>query len=1125
MATNTLQLYRTLPLNDSENTQLFTFKLGLMNLDEFKSRSVRSTVINYQGQDWYLSCKYAEGKRHEFLGVYVYWGSPAEGVRCRADFRIITRNVLDPTKSLVTEGSQVEFSAPQSPGWGKREFAPLRELFTPGQGFLLEPEKVVIIELAMKSCSTLFEQSVDFAQLLKNREQPYPSFFTANFPLAGMEFYLSLYPLGDREEADGHVSMYLHRFLGNDVESSLIGCRIRYRFFLGHSRTCPASSKTFEFSFKNEQGYGRFKAFEPLNGSDNLLFRGAVPLGVEIVSITPFAQPEIRLTTRGYYHTDNFVFEDATFPDHRGNIWRLSATNGSHFLSLRLNASDKNRLFSAPGLVTNQTRLPKREECTKFVQWRAFVLSRTDRKKTLSVNGCPLTAYYSRGLMSTNYNMSTQIPLNKAKALDGDYCTKDEPSLLVRIEFLNVQDIAGVMTDYPTLDFERFQLYHTREGLKRCLRQNEQLVRELESLHGRLSSAIKENKDSRELVQDFQKLLKGESTATLGRQVPTHTPSARPASNSSSPTLPAQPPVPRPRGMRGPPPRPPPRAYSPVATDLVVTRQFTYAPGGTTAASPQSPITPPMASSTGMAMVTDQQRLAALNSNDTAFKRFSFTGINITPAMISREASETSSRNVDVPAQSSDSGKEAEEQQQVAATKPNNRMASVPTTASSVVMSKMGNGGSSRGFALARMTRPPVNTSQQRVNQLSAQQPQRSAAATHRLSWPNELSPPPPASSKSTGDLNGQVSNHQTSVEHQQLANGYLMPNSGVANGFQPNIQQSASSPNISSPDSNSSEKETKTSTPSSNVLASSQANSLYPPLNGSTLHSPGGQSASPTVEKGFVYTPVPDSIANRRSPVPEAASKPPTAHAPQVPTSAGGPSQRNPNWPTSLPVPRNGAAHRSSSDNSLHQVSSAGNDLPVNSSSQETTSTNEMVARAKSTPSSPERVVPKHAVRTSKSTPTTPTRPRQPQQQPNHHQPPSRAEQQEHSSETPSELQPSEQQAPPSELPATPETGGMTWNAGLSASQPNMQASTGSLNQNVIYEPLPAPKAAVKMAPTVEKEYLLEQKTITNGSVEQIDGKEAKEQNVERKDDPPKRWSIPSYSERQRMGVVETSL
>ena len=59
-------------------------------------------------------------------------------------------------------------------------------------------------------------------------------------------------------------------------------------------------------------------------------------------------------------------------------------------------------------------------------------------------------------------NHSSHIVFIQAKALDGDYCTKDEPSLLVRIEFLNVQDVACVMTDYPTLDFERFQLYHTR---------------------------------------------------------------------------------------------------------------------------------------------------------------------------------------------------------------------------------------------------------------------------------------------------------------------------------------------------------------------------------------------------------------------------------------------------------------------------------------------------------------------------------------------------------------------------------------------------------------------------------------------------------------------------------------
>lgn len=50
----------------------------------------------------------------------------------------------------------------------------------------------------------------------------------------------------------------------------------------------------------------------------------------------------------------------------------------------------------------------------------------------------------------------------QAKSLDGDYSSKEDPSLLVRLEMLNIQDIPGVLYDYPTLDFERFQLYHTR---------------------------------------------------------------------------------------------------------------------------------------------------------------------------------------------------------------------------------------------------------------------------------------------------------------------------------------------------------------------------------------------------------------------------------------------------------------------------------------------------------------------------------------------------------------------------------------------------------------------------------------------------------------------------------------
>ncbi|XP_003724032.2 uncharacterized protein LOC100888066 isoform X2 [Strongylocentrotus purpuratus] len=1071
MMANTLQLYRTLPLNDGENTQLFTFKLGLMNLDEFKSRSVRSTIINYQGQDWYLSCKYAEGKRLEFLGVYIYWGSPSEGVRCRADFRIITRNILDPTKSLVTEGSQVEFSAPQSPGWGKREFASLRELFTPGQGFLLEPEKIVIIELAMKSCSSLFEQSVDFTQLLSHREQPYPSFFTANFPLAGMEFYVSLYPLGDREEADGHVSMYLHRFLGNEGDTSIIGCRIRYRFFLGHSRTCPHSSKTFEFSFKNEQGYGRFKAFEPLDGSDNLLYRGAVPLGVEVVSITPFAQPEVRLTTRGYYHTDNFVFEDAVFPDHRGNQWRLSAAaNASQFLSLRLNAEDKNRLFCAPGLNSNQSRLTKREECTKFIQWRAFVLSRTDRKKTLAVNGCPLSGYYSRGLMQTNYSMSTQIPLLKAKALDGDYCTKEEPSLLVRIEFLNVQDVACVMTDYPTLDFERFQLYHTREGLKRCLKQNDVLVKEIESLQGRLNSAMKENKDSRDLVQDFQRLIKNENPSDPTKQL--IAPSARPASISSSPTLPVQPPVPRPRGVRGPPPRPPPRAYSPVATDLVSTRQFTYTPTNTPSQAISLASPPPVANSTGLGMASDQQRLAVLNSNDTAFKRFSFTGINVTPAMISNQAAETV-RNVDVPAQSSSMRKDPVSPQRstLLQEKP-----SSTSSSSSVVMSKIGNGGSSRGFALARMTRPNVSQSQLNANHAAPQQSQHSPI-DQPVKWPTGMAPP--TSSRSTGELEGKPSSpsHQAS---QHLSNGDIGSNSELPGGFQTHLQQSFSNPNISTHSETNGQPLVGLTNAS---LKDSQVTSGKP---SAMISNAPQRPLSASMSREFEYSPVPPSVANRRSPVPEQQ-----VHYPPGPqeTSTG----------LYQPVVTRDQTSKSNSSNP------------------------EAPRYVKSTPSTPNKSSRKPVVTTSKSTPNSPTKhpPGHVQHTGYDQQPTGNVQLQrtQHHQPTPSESHPDHETR-----------------IGLPQFVVNHQVPTDRLVNNVN----PGQPYASVQSGTASEAMVNSQRSsfpgiesLSNG-IEQVDGRQQRPHSVvdemmQINTDPVvnsnEHWSLPSIEQRRRMGVIETSL
>ncbi|XP_022081422.1 uncharacterized protein LOC110974236 [Acanthaster planci] len=507
---NALRLTRALPLNDAGGTQLFTFLLSMNDLESFFDKPTKSSPIYYEGHEWYLTCGGYQSKESDdiYLGMYLYWDNKAagEGVSCRADYRLIVRNVRDASESVVSEGSQVEFSAPDTLGWGKRELAPLHEVLAPGNGFLVDPGRTVIVELAVRYCRTIYQQLVDFSQLPEHMNQPFSSYFTPNFSLCGFDFYMSFYPLGDREEAERHVSMYLHRFNNPHIPECLC-CRIRYRFFLGDLVSPTGDSKTFEFSFRSDRGYGRFKAFEPLANMD-MFRKGLVPLGVEILSIIPFAFVEVPLATRGYYHTDNFVFDDVIFPDHRMNVWKLSANNSSKYLSLRLDTEDRNKIFPVGSRGTGRDAL-----CTKYLQWKAYLLSRTDRSYNVSISEVPISAYFSPAFPEKLFSMATKVPIQRAKALDGDYCTTEEPSLLFRIEFFNVQDIPGVLQDYPVLEFERFRLYQTREGLRRCLDVNSSLRNQLDELRKRLNEVMNISESNiggsskQQLIREFRSLL------------------------------------------------------------------------------------------------------------------------------------------------------------------------------------------------------------------------------------------------------------------------------------------------------------------------------------------------------------------------------------------------------------------------------------------------------------------------------------------------------------------------------------------------------------------------------------------------------------------------------------------
>ncbi|XP_071960762.1 uncharacterized protein [Antedon mediterranea] len=534
--THPFRLHRSLPLNDTESTHLFTFLLNLNNIDGLRETPVRSSVASYQGHKWYLTTGvYSNDNGVEFLGVFLYWlttqnhnvGGNEVEIKCRTDYRIIVRNVINPAESKISEGAQMEYSPSMTTGWGKRELITLHELCSRGNGFINEPGSLVIVELAMKSCTTTFEHRIDVSHLgtqtFQDQSQ-YPAHFTPNFALGAYEFYLSVYPRGDRDKARNCVSMYLHRYSSS---SDLLGCRVRFRFFVG-KRVSPSSGASFDYVFKENKGYGKYKAFEPLTNTDFMNRSSILTIGVDIVSITPLAQVEVPLVTRGYYHTDNFVFDEVVFPDHLFNYWKLSVDNSNAMLQFKFDTEDKEMLQTTD------------KSCTKFLQWRAFVISRKDKKKSKAVLACPLTSFFSRHLFDTEITMSTQIPLQTAKELNGDYCTKQEPSLLIRIEILDLQDLPEAVHEQPILHFERIQLYHMRDGFRRCMKVQNRLEAQIEELKKKMNELLQERRVGKEeafqhlqaILQMHENVLNATSPTALPHSLEVPSEASEPLSDS-----------------------------------------------------------------------------------------------------------------------------------------------------------------------------------------------------------------------------------------------------------------------------------------------------------------------------------------------------------------------------------------------------------------------------------------------------------------------------------------------------------------------------------------------------------------------------------------------------------------
>lgn len=101
---------------------------------------------------------------------------------------------------------------------------------------------------------------------------------------------------------------------------------------------------------------------------------------------------------------------------------------------------------------------------------------------------------------------------------------------------------------------------------------------------------------------------------------------------------------------RGPPPKPPPRAYSPISNDSNMKRySFSrMAPLSASTATPSNIHPSPVNPSRTYFQHAPVGGLSGSSNSDSAFKRFSFTGINVTPSMISDQAD---SSNIHTPGQ------------------------------------------------------------------------------------------------------------------------------------------------------------------------------------------------------------------------------------------------------------------------------------------------------------------------------------------------------------------------------------------------------------------------------------------------------------------------------------------
>ncbi|VDI25051.1 uncharacterized protein [Mytilus edulis] len=419
------KLCRLVKLNDSFNTQVFTFMLPNKVLREF-SQDIYAKDMVYGHHKWTVS--FIKSEKH--MGAYIKLQSTSTGMVSKLDFSFTMLNNDHFTKNESFMEKEGEFTYDENVK-GRKTFVPLEDMAKRG---FMQGNGEFLVELELRNIVSSFECYLRIPKENNSRHSYGPKMETPYFSFGLSDWSVSLFPNACTVETEDNITVQLVRHTNFDHI-----CDVKYQLSLGDQNAYESGPV--------DQLLDATGNSEPFTVGASLMKlsrgRSSLKVRIEMQNVVSVSEVSINVLSRNRNRAHLY--------DKDKQAWMLEADASGKYLAFKL-------------YYTDIKHVPRKN--SRYVAFNLGIVPYSGNQYVRAING-PFVKYYVQDDHDDGYLIHTDIPIEEISSPDNDWVSTEDQHITVHVEWIDSQ-----LLIYPT--------YHRLDDVARVHKQ--QMIREILAL-------------------------------------------------------------------------------------------------------------------------------------------------------------------------------------------------------------------------------------------------------------------------------------------------------------------------------------------------------------------------------------------------------------------------------------------------------------------------------------------------------------------------------------------------------------------------------------------------------------------------------------------------------------------